>query len=105
MQMDQMMPLHTAGLQHAQHSEVHAQIGVDVIEIRGMSPSSAMQACSALPNLALVPNSLPVTVPSSNTFRKKESQVPLHWVLEFHAQSNHPSQIGLGGRSAQPQSH
>jgi hypothetical protein len=27
--------------------------------------------------------------------------VPLHWVLEFHAQSNHPSQIGLGGRSAQ----
>jgi hypothetical protein len=38
MQMDQMMPLHTAGLQNAQHCEAHAQIGVDVIEIRGMSP-------------------------------------------------------------------
>jgi hypothetical protein len=38
MQMDQMMPLHTAGLQNAQHCEGHAQIGVDVIEIRGMSP-------------------------------------------------------------------
>ncbi len=38
MQMDQMMPLHTAGLQHAQHCEAHAQIGVDVIEIWRMSP-------------------------------------------------------------------